>query len=123
MDWRIGRLIRRKSTNSPDIDSTPIELPPNQQRVAFLAVLESLSPIGDISALITIDNASVIALTQQHPQALISMTTHGDLPMGRISTVVVGGTAAVTITEFFMPEEYLAAGIEEFMRSIKKWTG
>jgi hypothetical protein len=47
-----------------------------------------------------------------------TLATHGELPTKSFNILCNGATLQVGIAEYFAPEEYLRAGIEEFMRAI-----
>ncbi len=115
-DWRLGRLIRAShSMQSPTIIA-PFTLQRNHNRVGVLAVMETVTTSTAATLLITIDGVNIGLLSIQSPTLMMTLATYGDLPTQQI---VFTGPALgfdVGITEFFLPEKTIQAGLEEYNR-------
>lgn len=116
MDWRIGRLIRSRTTNAVANANGVVSLAANQQRVGLTvwgnanADLFIIDPSQSLSVL-----AIAAAGTQENP-INITLATHGDLPMQAMN--ILNQSAAsrpVVYTEYFAPEKMLTLGLEQVM--------
>jgi hypothetical protein len=116
MDWRIGRLIRSRTTSVASDGNGRIVLPANQQRVG-------LSVWGEINNDVLILDPSNSMLTgavgtsaSPFTPIHITIATHGDLPMQKITILdLSGGGNTITYTEYFAPERMLTLGLEQVM--------
>jgi len=117
-DWRLGRLIRSQNTQVNTAAGTNTLFLPNRNRVGITLSLT----VGGVSAansmIVTFDNGAAFLITHGNPNVHITLCTHGDF-VNR-GFVVSGGAVLTTLTvvEYFLPEEVLAAGLNEFRRSL-----
>lgn len=119
-DWRVGRLIR----TSPHPESgnvVNLTVAPNRNRVGIYISAPGLNDpvLGFIPADIQILLGGVVA-AYAIGGIMVSLATHGDLCQRGFSVIDNSNGASISAVEFFMPEEYLAAGLESF-RSNYKW--
>lgn len=115
-DWRIGRLIRTQITAHTLVVGTPFLIPANKQRVGLS--LASGTPSGAPTVLIQVLHDGILygMLWNSYIHHHITVSTHGDLPMKSAELRALVANAAIGVIEYFLPEEFLSAGLEEFKR-------
>lgn len=119
-DWRIGRLIRSHYLGSIVGTTGVINIPQNSQRVGLaISCISGTGITAPIAQLTTPDQQQVFTqITSFNGNLLLTIKDWGDLPTRSLILVCLGtGSDTFTATEFIMPESYLAAGLEEFMRT------
>lgn len=122
MDWRIGRLIRSKTTTIATNGSGVFTLAANASRVG-LTVWCSANGFGcqilsDGIATGPVLGGSQSSVLPNH----ITLATHGDLPTRQLNIVSQQGAAdTVVFTEYFAPEAVLALGLEQIREQYPKW--
>ena len=119
-DWRIGRLIRSETKiHTPGIGATGTTAA-NQNRIGIL--FASLTSVATTRQwpLLLLEGVQIDLLTQNERWRLYTIDKHGNLPMRAWGVTTPVAANSVAVTEFFLPESYLAAGIEEFMRQYTK---
>lgn len=115
-DWRIGRLIRSVAHDIVSGPAGEMLLPASQQRVG-LTVTAVDSDIAAGWLVQAYDSNLKLAFLLGLNSGLFHCTlaTHGDLPTRSITIEILGNTTtAVSVIEYFAPEEYLAAALESF---------
>jgi len=119
-DWRIGRLIRSETKiHTPGIGATGTT-PANQNRIGILFASLYNNVTVTQWPLLLLDGVQIDILTQNERWRLYTIAKHGNLPMRSWGITTNIAANSVAVTEFFLPESYLAAGIEEFMRQYTK---
>lgn len=121
MDWRLGRLIRKQllaaNTNSGLAK-------PNQQRIALQVVCNTTGLTLAQDYFYITDSASAAAWYQQDvtfPFPLLTVAEYGDSITRGIGIVTATGTTIFNVWEFTLPEDYLAAGLEQFRSEYSQW--
>jgi len=120
-DWRLGRLIRRKITTANLTTGLSISIPEDRQRVGVIAGIGSQQALLTSYARVLVDGTVILFLGNGVSSATFTLVTHGELPTRPFSIVSVGATTIASFVEFFMPEEYLSAGLEEYIRERDAW--
>lgn len=114
MDWRIGRLVR----SDPVLFTTgqgSITIPQNRQRVAILFGLAGVSDAATPAAIsVNVIGEGVMSFQSPVGPFLMSLLTHGDLVMKELKFVDQNGNFDTWVKTWTMPEDYLAAGLEQF---------
>jgi hypothetical protein len=120
-DWRLGRLIRSKITAASIAGAGTLTINPNMQRVGIQ--LSSASPSVVIGSFITvtIDGNLICYLFSSIPTVTYNFAEDGDIPTKQF--ILTNGNAVtatnVSIIEWFLPEEYIQAGIDSFKSQYK----
>lgn len=118
-DWRLGRLVRIKSVTFDPTGPRPT-FTANKQRVGIMFTGEVSTPLTQFVVLqlgssnfLTFDPSSC-------GPVLFTLEKHGELPT--LEWTVNGNSTVdtVSVTEFFLPENVLSAGIEEFYSKYPK---
>ena len=117
-DWRLGRLVRSQNTQASTAAGTGLVYLPNRNRIGITLSLT----IGGVSAansmIVTFDNGAIFLITHGNPNIHMTLCTHGDF-VNRGFVVSAGAVlTTLTVVEYFLPEEVLAAGLNEFRRSL-----
>ncbi len=120
-DWRVGRLIR--SVPIQGLVSIDLVIPPSQQRVGILfGTGFDVGPVVDeVSVIITATGYPQIVVAEVAMPYMMSIMTHGDLPTKQFTVSSQSSAVAVYAIAFMMPEEYLAAGLEQFISEYERW--
>jgi len=117
-DWRIGRLIRSvSSTQTPGIGASAT-LPRNPQRVGLLISAQSTLAISTHYPIISVAGVVISWMRNGDNAMMFTMQQYGDLTTRDWSVLTPTAATVLSFTEFFLPEEILAAGLEEFKRSL-----
>ncbi|KKN24600.1 hypothetical protein LCGC14_0893230 [marine sediment metagenome] len=112
-DWRAGRLIRTQ-TRQVDISGGAATVTANPNRVGLIIGWgRAASTIQGAS--IAVDGNIVGGVNGVANQYFVTLADHGDLPTKEHIITNVNGSTTIGIVEMFMPEEYLAAGLNEFI--------
>lgn len=121
MDYQLGRLCR--SVRHPSAPNATVTLQPSQQRVGILFSIEDAVAIGDDCLRVIVDNdtLSTIHLTAGSDPYMISITSHGDLPLHKFTISTINSVENFAVTEFFMPEDYLNMPLEELEHKYMPW--
>lgn len=118
-DWRLGRLIRSEAkTFTPGIGGI-VTLGRNMQRVGLLVSSQSVLNITTQNIQIAVDGIIVGLLTLGEHQRLYTFLEHGDLSTRSWTITTPVAANVVSTVEFFLPEKYIAAALEEFERSLR----
>ena len=120
-DWRLGRLIRSKITTANLTTGMSISIPADHNRVGVIAGIGNQQSLLSTYARLSVDGTVIFFLGNGIPAATFTLATHGELPTRAFSIVSIGATTIASFVEFFMPEEYLAAGLEEYKRERDAW--
>ena len=97
-----------------------LEFPPNKSRVG-ISFFQSSSTTASVATVAVNGILSFNVVGGNAPQRHFTLQDYGDLPMLRF--LMTGATATPftgLVVEYFMPEEYLAAGLDEFRRRYGK---
>lgn len=113
-DWRLGRLIRSQGTDFSTSVASQLTFQRNAQRVAVMIAIDPLFAMSTGVTELTFDNLAVVTVNFYNPMSIISLQTHGDLPTHKFTIAASEDVVTGTITEFFMPEHYLAAALKQF---------
>lgn len=114
MDWRIGRLIRSETLAQVDQGDT-FDFKANSQRIMLSISVFSADPTSVVGVRFEFTNGVIVASLGPDSMPLnVSLLNYGNLPM-------LGGTVfnratdvPIKLSAFYMPEDYLAAGLEQF---------
>lgn len=121
IDWRVGRLIR-PIFHPLILDDTSLVLKQNRQRVAVIVDMLNRDPTQIAGMTIDIDDASVMMIggnTGFH--RVYSITEFGDIPTRQWTLSPATELSSWSVVELIMPEEYLAAGLEQFISEYARW--
>lgn len=117
-DWRLGRLIRHEwVTFDPAVGNRTF--PANKQRVGIGFSGQTSSNLTQNISLQWDFSLTVMFLPEIAGMLLFTLETHGDLPTREWIVRQDSNVDLVTVTQFFLPENVLAAGIEEFYSKYK----
>lgn len=116
-DWRIGRLIRTQATAFDSTVPTGLTYNPNRQRVGILIVPTPSAFAVTQVVIATFLNGTKIVFDATAQAKLLSMQEFGELTTFGFTLTVVGTITTGVVTEFFLPEEIIQAGLDEFRRS------
>ena len=120
-DWRLGRLIRSKITTANLTTGLSISIPADRNRVGVIAGMGNQQALLTGYTRLLVDGTVIFFLGNGTPSATFTLATHGELPTRAFSILSVGATTIASFVEFFMPEEYLSAGLEEYIRERDAW--
>jgi len=113
-DWRAGRLITSQF-NSFDISAVATTIRPNRQRVGIIISAAEALTGADIVP-ITIGGILVDALGAFNVSRIKwTLDSDGDVPTRQFVIGPGAGVALVGVIQLFMPESYLAAGVDQFI--------
>lgn len=124
MDWRIGRLIRSVQHKTSGNNITPLDLPPNQQRVALTVFPTAAQVAGafvntplfviPIDALGNVIGANGFVFDMP---LHITLATHGDLPTKGWRVLLANNVSAdALVIEYLVPESLLTLGLQLLQR-------
>lgn len=119
-DWRLGRVIRHQITNIPNSNATFQLCPANNQRVAVNIAITGINIASTFFVDVQIESLLVFHLTSNLNYVHYDITQYGDLPTKAVNMVSTLSTGTIAVIEWFLPEDVLSAGIEEFMRQLGK---
>ncbi len=118
-DWRLGRLIRAQSRAIVLGLGATETFPANKQRVGVTVGI----PVANNSSVnfgqLSVDGVLLVHFRNSNNLFEMTLATHGDLPMRPFTLTAFGIAVTFGLVEYFLPEEFLAAGLEEF-KSEKK---
>jgi len=119
-DWRAGRLIRTVLREA-SVAAAPVTIAPDNNRVGlWIGWPTGGTSLNSMS--VTAGGVLVCCLDSSFPVYYVTFDRHGDLPTkAHIVTNISNGTT-VGIVEMIMPEEYLAAGLEQFRSAYSRYT-
>lgn len=117
-DWRLGRQIRVKVTAVSQTTGTQADFPQDRQRVGITIGMTVAQTSALVSARVAVDDIPLCVLTHESPLRHFTLAEHGELPTRKISFQSFAGTMIGAVIEYFLPEEVIAAGFDEFKRSI-----
>lgn len=108
-DYRIGRLIRYNTQVASVSAAGTMTMLANPQRVGLLIC--SAIPTIVVSQYITVSiGGNIIAyLFSSAPILMLDIRQHGSFVQQAVLLTSVGATDNLSITEFILPEDYLAA--------------
>ena len=118
-DWRAGRLVRSFGRILPANTDTVATLTPNPQRVEVIISQDNQVDNGIVFVTINGVDIPIVAFPTFGVIFKLDMASHGDLPTRQIKlTGNVANTGNFGIFEMTMPEEMIAACLEQFNREI-----
>jgi hypothetical protein len=120
-DWRLGRLIRSKITAATIVAAGTLSVNANMQRVGIRCSIATSQIVVPGGVTITIDGQLAVILFSSFPTIDFTFADDGELPTK--SFLLTNNTSAtnmaVSIIEYFLPEEYIQAGIDSFKSQYK----
>jgi len=119
-DWRLGRVIRHQITNFTNTVATYQICAANNQRVAVNIAAVGVNFPTTYFVDVQIDSLMVFHLTGTVNFVHFDITQYGDLPTKSINIISTLSVGSIAVIEWFLPEDVLSAGIEEFMRQLGK---
>lgn len=118
-DWRLGRLIRTNAySQTPGIGGT-YTVRANPQRVGLTIQSFQTTTILVQSPSIAVDNVTVVFLPPTNTIFHCTFLAYGDLPTRKFDITTPGAATVLGIIEYTLPEEFIAAALEEFKRSLR----
>lgn len=115
-DWRLGRLVRTQRI-AFDIDSpATYSLPADPTRVGWEVHFNIDSTTPAQWSTISWDSGGSMLQSIYDSHHKVSLTTHGDLPTKAVTFAGLTGVLSGYLFVWTMPEEYIAAALEEFRR-------
>lgn len=118
-DWRLGRLIRTNAyTQTPGIGGT-YTVRANPQRVGLTIQSFQTNTVIGQSLSIAVDNVTVLFLPPTSTIFHCTFLSHGDLPTRKFDITTPGTATVIGIIEYTLPEEFIAAALDEFKRSLR----
>lgn len=117
-DWRLGRLIVSQAKAWSIADASTLVLPSNRQRVGLLLSHNTIltATAGYIA---TFEHGTVLAINGIKLDRMLTIVEHGSLVQERVTISQGSASVAGTFTEFLLPEEYLSAGLDQFISEYK----
>lgn len=113
-DWRLGRLIRSEARAVVLGLGATEDFPANKQRVGVTVGIPFANNSSIVFGQLSVDGILLVHFRNSNNLFEMTLATHGDLPM-RPFTLTGNGTAVTFgLVQYFLPEEFLAAGLEEF---------
>lgn len=112
-DWRLGRFIQTNRQNWVIGTGVGLVLPANRQRVGLL-VSHDVILTATQGYLASFADGPIVPLNGFMPYGMFTLTEHGSMVQSQVTIAQLNGAAQGTFTEFTLPENYLAAGLEEF---------
>ena len=120
-DWRLGRFIRSYGRTISFGSALPAVIPANPQRVAFYVTTTDPTTGASMDGTVSFGGVTVYQFGGFTASGVASLLTHGDIVTKRLDvTSLTAGPANISITEWTLPEEYLAAGMEEWKSQYSK---
>lgn len=116
-DWRLGRQIRTQITAFSLTTAQVQQLAANPQRVGVTFGLTVPTTGALAAAVVRIGGIEHRSLSTENPSYHITLATHGELPTLACAVVSKAGTMTGSIIEYFLPEEVIQAGLDEFKRA------
>lgn len=117
-DWRLGRLVRSSAQAFDIATGVGLTLKPSQQRVGIWFSTDE-TPIASLVAWkLLFTNGSILSGMYPTGHVLVTLENSGDLCTKGVTVSSQDGNFKGTFTEFFMPEKYLTAALEEFERKV-----
>lgn len=114
-DWRLGRLVRSVVSNQSISAGVNAVLAANRQRVGVLVSMGGSATIAaTMTTRIQVDGLDVCFLGSGQLSRLFTVQESGDLPTKQFTIVRGNIDFTACFVEFFLPEEVLSAGIEQF---------
>jgi hypothetical protein len=117
-DWRLGGLITSQiSTFSMTTGNFQISANPNRIGLAIRAATWVTPAISQI----TCEGLTFASLAGSGyvNDIFLTLQEHGNMVRKRFAVTSAAGSLTGSVTEYFLPVEIVAAGIEEFMREYK----
>lgn len=116
-DWRLGRLVRTQRI-AWDLDSpASYALSNDPNRVGWHCLFNIDSATTATWMTISWDAGGSLLRSLNNPEFMCSLTTHGDLPTKAVTFAGLTTTLSGYLFIWTMPEEYIAAALEEFRRT------
>ena len=114
-DWRLGRYMRTSFRVLSSIDVAPLVVPSSRQRCGILFNIQTIAELGGAAMTIQVDGVTLLHQTLFQESRILTLDKDGDIPT-REFTCIVNSAVAINIgvTEFFLPEEYLEAGYNQW---------
>ena len=115
-DWRLGRLIRSEISFFNISSGINITKQRNPQRVGLtVGVIEA--PFANTAFIqLMVDDIDFTILPFNRPIFHCTLQTHGDLPTRKFDVGMGSSVVQGAWIEYFMPEEYIQAALEDFRR-------
>jgi len=117
-DWRLGRLVRSVGRTVIPSDGDTDRFGPSRQRVGLTFEVHLPTPVVNSACLITFTNGQRLLVGAGTNSLHVTIATHGDLPTYGFTVDLLTTGVTCTVIEYFAPEEYLQAGLDEFRRMI-----
>lgn len=113
-DWRLGRLVRSTGKNIAIAPASAIVVLPNKQRVGLCFAFNNDPLAAGSTFSVTFDNGVIIGSQGFFPYLMISLLEFGDLSTHGATVAGFSVAGVVNVSEYIMPEEYLAVALEKF---------
>jgi hypothetical protein len=117
-DWRLGRQIKTQHTAYSLAAAGTLTVPKNYQRVGIAIGTNNPQALITSRLAISVAGVSHTSLFSSQTRLLFTLQTDGELPTLEWVLTAVGVTFTGSIIEYILPEEILAAGLNEFRRSL-----
>lgn len=117
-DWRIGRLMSVQSTFYSSLAGTGLTYKPSRQRIGLI-IKQSILWTATQGCTITFTDGSVISLTAYQSEFRLSLANDGPIVQLGFTIAAILGFATGTVYETTLPEDYLAAGLDQFKSDYK----
>lgn len=117
-DWRVGRLIRSQLRQLDAASGPSYTIPGNRQRVGIRFIYAETAGTSAQFLGGVVDGIALILVGFQNPNTLFTIETDGDLPT-KEWTLVASAAIDFAVIEYFLPEDVLAAGIQQFRSAYK----
>ena len=116
-DWRLGRLIRSQTFDWDTNVLSPQPIAANPNRVGLSVSGHTLSSTVTAGHRLRSEGKVIRYLLATTSFYHLSLWEHGDIVTKAFDIAVSTTVAVGTWTEYWLPEEVLQAGIEEFKRT------
>jgi hypothetical protein len=120
-DWRLGRTIRTKLTNASLAPNGTLVINPSMQRVGIDLCMLTEETLVSQYLKITVDATDYAVLWNVANRLHLDFTKDGDLPTHQFTLTAVVTTVVVCVCEYFLPEDVIAAGLQEFQGDYNTW--
>ena len=120
-DFALGRMVRAVGRRLLPVLNNPVTVAANRHRIRI--DLTNLTASFSSAIVVQVDGISSFILPRgENSDVSFTLSDHGDLPTKSFVISTTSATALpVGVVEHFLPESYLAAGLEEFKREHGIW--
>lgn len=119
-DWRLGAVIRSVVSEKLTLATTSTIILANNTRVGITIGLAIPGATTASYGTVKPEGLQLVLLNSSHPFVHFTLATHGDLSFRSFTLTAANINCQFGIVEYFMPEEYLRVGIEEFKRGLMR---